>query len=273
MDALENYALEHGPTLSNPERIGYAVEALVPFWGSLSVADVNPETCRAYGMHRGVSDGTVRRELGVLRAAINHEHKCGRLTRPTFVTLPKMPEGKDRWLTRDEAAALLHAACRERRSRGHLPMFILMGLYTGQRKGAILGLRWPQVDLVHGTIDFNPPGRRKTNKRRPIIPIPRGLRWFLSKAQAYGGELGYVVNRNGMPIHDIKRAFTTACDAAGLSDVTPHTLRHTAGTWMAQGGVPLWQIAGFLGHSNERTTALYSHHHPDHLRQAREALD
>lgn len=273
IDALENYALEHAPTTAAPARIAYAIEALGPYWGDLMVSDVTPETCKAFQEHRGVSDGTIRREFGVLRAAINHEVKHGRLTRPVTVWMPPKPEGKDRWLTRDEAAALLRAARNEPRCRLYLPLFILMGLYTGSRKGAILSLRWPQVDLERGRINFNPPGRKRTSKGRPIIPIPRGLRWFLKRARLRGGDLGYVINRHGERIKDIKRAFASACETAGLEDVTPHTLRHTAGTWMAQRGVPMFEIAGYLGHSHERTSELYSHHHPDHLSRAREALD
>lgn len=54
---------------------------------------------------------------------------------------------------------------------------------------------------------------------------------------------------------------------------TPNTLRHTAGTWMAQGGVDLWKIAGWLGHSIERTTELYAHHHPDYLGEGSAVLE
>ena len=71
IDALENYALEHAPTTAAPARIAYAIDALGPYWGDLMVSDVMPETCKAYQDHRGVSDGTIRREFGVLRAAIN----------------------------------------------------------------------------------------------------------------------------------------------------------------------------------------------------------
>tara|TARA_R110002110_G_scaffold339227_1_gene549652 strand:+ start:4444 stop:5472 length:1029 start_codon:yes stop_codon:yes gene_type:complete len=273
IDALEGYALEHALHTSAPERIRYAIEALGGFWGERLVIDVRPETCRAYQRERGVSDGTLRRELGVLKAAINHEVKQGRLTRSVSVWLPPKPEGKDRWLARDEAAALLNASRRDKRCRLYLPLFILIGLYTGARKGAILSLRWPQVDLVNGRIDFNPPGRKRTTKGRPIIPIPRGLKWFLERAKLRGGETGFVVNSDGHRLGDIKRGFATACEKAGIVGVTPHTLRHTAGTWMAQKGVPLFEIAGFLGHSHERTSELYSHHHPDHLSRAREALD
>jgi integrase len=50
-------------------------------------------------------------------------------------------------------------------------------------------------------------------------------------------------------------------------------LRHTAGTWLAQAGVDLHQIAGWLGHSNERTTELYAHHHPDYFSDAKRAME
>jgi integrase len=58
---------------------------------------------------------------------------------------------------------------------------------------------------------------------------------------------------------------------AGLKDVTPHTLRHTAATWKAQSRVPLWEAAGFLGMSRETLEKVYGHHDPDHLRAAAEA--
>ena len=51
-------------------------------------------------------------------------------------------------------------------------------------------------------------------------------------------------------------------------DVTPHTLRHTAATWLMQNGVPIWEAAGFLGMSPEMLARVYGHHHPDHLRNA-----
>ena len=273
LTALEDYGREHAPTTAAPERIGYALDALLPFWTGRAIADITRETCRAYGRDRNRAPGTIRRELGMLRAAINHEVREGRLTRPVTVWLPPKPDGKDRWLTRPEAAALLRAARRDKRCRLYLPLFCLVGLYTGARKQAILSLRWCQVDLDRARIDFNPPGQTRTSKGRPIIPIPRGLLWFLRKARERGAELGYVVNRDGRRIKDLKRSFPTACRRAELVDVTPHTLRHTAGTWMAQRTVPLWEIAGFLGQTHERTAALYSHHSPDHLARAREALD
>jgi integrase len=54
--------------------------------------------------------------------------------------------------------------------------------------------------------------------------------------------------------------------------VTPHTLRHTTATWLMQSGVPMWEVAGFLGMSRETLERVYGHHHPDFLRAAAEAL-
>lgn len=238
----------------------------------------------------------MRRELTILRAAINHDYAHGRITRPVPVVLPQRGEAKDRWLTRIEAAALIRAARQDVRSRRHLVLFILMGLYTGARKEAILSLRWPQVDLRRRLIDFNPPGRGRTSKGRPIIPIPQRLATFLRVARDRGGDLGPVIAYRGQPVGNIKKAFHAACINAGMiigyrpgkaikdgnvieiqvpvTDVTPHTLRHTCASWMAQQGVPFPVIARYLGHSDSRTTeTIYSHHASDYLVGAVEALD
>ena len=165
-DLLADYAREHAPETAAPWRIASAVKSLVEFWQGRTAADISRETCRRFEQHRGRSAGTVRRELGVLRAAINHAFREGRLTRTVAVRLPERPQARDRWLTQDEALALYRASMKEPRVRLHLPLFILIGLYTGQRKEAILSLRWAQVDLQAGLIDFNSPGARRTNKRR-----------------------------------------------------------------------------------------------------------
>jgi len=145
---------------------------------------------------------------------------------------------------------------------------------TPESRKSLLSLRWPQVDLERGLIDLNPPGRGRTDKGRPIIPIPRRLVTFLRYARRHGTDLGHVVTFHGKPIIDVKKAFAAACATAGLEDVTPHTLRHTAATWMAQAGTPMLVISRYLGHSDSRTTErVYAHHSPEYLESARTALD
>ena len=166
------------------------------------------------------------------------------------VELPERPEPRDRWLTRTEAAHLIRSA-RTAQARLYMPLFILLGLYTGRRKEAILSLRWPQVDLATGRIDFEVAGRRRTNKKRGVIQIPPRLLPHLRRARKRGTDLGYVLHINGNRIKDLKRGFAAACDRAGLEGVSPHTLRHTAATWLMQSGTDIWQASGFLSMSME----------------------
>jgi integrase len=267
---LNDYASERGPKVAAPRVIGCAVDALTGFWQGRVVADVTPQTCGLYAETRRRSANTLRRELNVLRTAINYAHKHGRLTRPVAVELPEAPEPRTRWLTRKEAARLLCAALRSPKARLYLPLFILLALYTGRRKEAILALRWHQVNLDTGTINFEQ-GRR-TKKRKGGIPIPPRLLPHLIRAQRRGSELGYVLHNNDERIGDIKKGFEAACVRAGLNDVTPHALKHTAITWAMQNRIDLWQAAGFFATSVPTLIRVYGHHHPDHLREAAETI-
>jgi integrase len=249
---------------------------LLRWWGERTCDFIRPETCRAYVKAReeaGVKASTAGRELTVLRAALGYAVTNGKLIDRPFVEIPSRPPGRDRWLTRAEFARLLWESRRDPQARGHLPLFNLMAVSTGARSGALFDLQWSQVDFIGNLIDFNPPGRKRTNKTRPKIPIPRRLRWFLLRAHARATS-AYVLAYNGKQIGSVKKSFRNARARAGLGDdVIPYTLRHTCGTWMALAGVDLWLIGGWLGHSHEKTTELYAHHHPAYQEEARKVMD
>jgi integrase len=83
----------------------------------------------------------------------------------------------------------------------------------------------------------------------------------------------YFVEWNGKPVCSIKVGYKRAIALAGLlGKITPHTLRHTAATWLMQKGVPVWEAAGFLGMSPAMVEQTYGHHHPAHMRGAVEAI-
>lgn len=271
-DVLASYASERGEKVESPERIAYAIDPLLQFWQGLAVSDVTPLTCSRYAAQRGRSDGTIRRELGVLRAAINYSHRCGRITRTVAVELPARPDSRDRWLTRNEAAAIIRSA-RTPQARLYLPLFILIGLYTGRRTEAILGLRWPQVDLKACRINFERIGRKKTNKRRGQgVPISPRLLPHLRRAKKRGTDLGPVIHRDGERLGKVLKGFKAACARAGVDDASPHTLRHTAATWLMQAGTDPWVASGYLAMSLETLLRVYGHHHPDHQRSAAENI-
>lgn len=299
---LSDYLLEKAQHSNSVETATCNIQNLEPFWADHPVSVVREATCRSYmdfrqtehrkkkmahfrkmypkrsdrelkELIKPLSPSTLARDLSVLRAAINYDYKAGRLTSPVPVWLPKEADKRDRWLTRKEAAALLRQARAEETVRDYLPLFILIGLYTGARKAAILSLRWAQVDLEKGLIDFNPPGRERTSKGRSIIPIPKRLLRFLKYARRRGTDLGYVIHRNQVPIKDIKKGFAHAAKRAALEKVSPHTLRHTAASWMAQNSVPFPIIARYLGHKNSRITEeTYAHHAPDYLKAASDSF-
>ncbi|WP_376960178.1 site-specific integrase [Azospirillum sp. A26] len=281
-DLLTDFITEHIGHLTHPDRVIYAVERLGEWWGERTVDEITERECRAYGAWRGsgksrraVTQGAWGNELAVLNTAVKHDWRHRRLSSLVPVWVPPRPEPRTRWLTRDEVAALLRAARSFKRIRSHLPLFILIGLYTGARKEAILSLRWPQVDLARGVIDFNIPGRAKTSKGRAVIPIPRRLMTFLKAARKKGSDTGHVITYQGHPVKTVKGGWAYARKRAGLGpDVIPHTLRHTAASWMVQKGVPLYEVARWLGHKTiSQVQSTYGHLAPDHLDRARRALD
>jgi hypothetical protein len=62
--------------------------------------------------------------------------------------------------------------------------------------------------------------------------------------------------------------------SAAIMEVTAYTIRHTVAAEMRKRGVPVWEVAGFLGHSSGyKTTERYAKFGPDHLAGAVKAID
>lgn len=61
------------------------------------------------------------------------------------------------------------------------------------------------------------------------------------------------------PYTDLKHPFDTARKLAGLPDVTPHSLRHSAASFMVNAGIDLFAVGKVLGHKNIASTQRYSH--------------
>jgi integrase len=289
-DILTMYGRERAPQTARPDVVAGAIRPLIDFWGDKYVGDVTPGRCRDYWAWRNtqpqrrfkdldaarrVSISTARRELEVLSASINHAHKERRLTYSVPVTLPTKAPARDRWLTRDEAARLLLKAWRGEGK--HLARFILVALYTGTRKEAILGLRYMPsttsgwVDLDAGLIYRRGIGEAESSKRRTPVPISKRLAAHLRRWKKEGGS--YVVTWDGTKTGNIRKSWETARKAAGLGpDVTPHMLRHTFATWAVQRGLPLNLIAGALGTTEAIVQRVYGHHSPEYLRAVFESV-
>ena len=279
-DALAIYGEERAPSLADPLRYAASLKALAPFFTGKVVQNVTEAVCREYCSRRsdeGRKSGTIRRELDDLETAINWSVKQRYLSHGPKIWKPEKAPPRDRWLTRQEAARLLNSARTEPRVRDYLPLFILIGLYTGARRTAILQLQWEpsplggHVDLGQRLIDFNPLGRTQSNKRLPQIPIPRQLNMFLKLVRSRNQQ--WVIEANGKPIQKLRRSFSSAVKNAGLADVTAHTLRHTAITWALQNGMRPWDASAYFGVSLRVLTDIYGHHSPEFLDQALKIIE
>lgn len=246
-------------------RAADAWKRLAPHFANLTPAAVDRPSCRAYAAMRArqASPGTIIKELSILRAALRWHDK----NTPAQIETPKQPPPRDRYLTREEYRALRDAA-----PTPHCRLFIILAYSTAGRAGALMELTWDRVDFARGLVRLATEDEHG-NKGRATVPMTPSLRAALQNAQK-GALSEYVIEYAGRRVHSIRRAFETACARAGLRDVTPHVLRHTAAVHMAEAGIPISEIAQFLGHSSDRVTyRVYARFSPDYLRRAAAALE
>jgi len=234
-------------------------------FGALRPDQITPELCEEYAEHRramGRSDGTILKEINVVRQGLN----WNKVTTARFEA-PSAPPPRDRYLTKAEARKLLDGCVQP-----HVRLFVLLGLLTAARKSALLGLTWDRVDFERGRINLTVVG--ETNrKRRATVPINDQLMAELNAAKE-AAQTPYVIEYAGDKVLNVKKGFAAAAKRAGLEDLTPHDLRHTAAVWMAEDGVSFEEIAQYLGHSSPKVTfAVYARFSPTHLKKASKSLE
>src|SRR5262245_44888569 len=197
-DVIAIYAEDVAHKHARPQETAARLGRILDFFGDTMLAGVNRKSCDAYVLQRG-AQAAARRELEDLRAAIRHHWEAGLCAALTPVALPDRGQARERWLTRDEAARLLRAAWRlrqrwrdgpsDRTTTQHVARFILVGLYTGTRAGAICGAALMPtvgrgyVDPDAGVFYRRATGARETKKRQPAVRLPPRLLAHLRRWQ------------------------------------------------------------------------------------------
>lgn len=293
-DVIATYIEDVAPHHARPKETAQRLETVLDFFGDDNLDKLNKARCEEYEAARGYL-GVARRELEDLRAAVRHHWEKGLCSSLTPVVLPERGESRERWLTRQEAARLLLAAWRltqswkgresQRKTAQHVARFILAGLYTCRRHGAITGAAlspmvgrgW--IDVEHGVFYGRRNERRASGKRRKVkkrqtsIRVPPRLLAHVRRWKRLRISINFLIEWQSEPVNKVNKAFRAAVKAAGLGrDVTPHTLRHTGITWLAQAGVPPHEICGFASITMEMFERVYAHHHPDYQKNAVNAL-
>lgn len=236
-----------------------AVKALKPIVGHLRPDQVDRSTCRDYRKRRKASDGTKRKELGLLQAAMRlagHNVK---------LELPPMPAPREVFITKKEFERLVANA-----KATHVKTFLYLAWYTAARKEAVLSLTWAAVDFDRKQIVL---GRSVGKKGRAVIPMGSSLAgWLRKRFDERTGE--YVVEWAGTRVGTIRKGFDEAARKAKLSHITAHDIRRSAARRMVEAGVPLEAVGQFLGHKNTAITySTYARFSPTYLKKAARALE
>lgn len=248
-----------------------------PHFGHLRPDQIDGRICAAYTEKRrqtkarnkdgNIQDGSIWTELGHLRSVLKWAQKKRLIDFAPDIPRPSKPAPKERHLTTVECRRLIDAA-----ENPHIRLAILLMLSTAARIGAVLDLTWDRVDFDRNQIRLRLDDS-STRKGRATVPMNAGVRASLQDAYKTGLS-DYVVEWGGQPVKSIKKGFSKAVEKAGLTNVSPHVLRHTAAVHLAEAGIPMAEISQYLGHEDERITArVYARFSPGHMQKSADVLD
>jgi integrase len=231
---------------------------------------------------------TANLSLKVLRVCLGEAVRQGLLTINPAVRvklLKSSKESKRRAFTLAEIKRILKACEHDQEWRG----LVLFGLYVGQRLGDLAKLTWRAVNLESGEIAFT---TRKTG-RRIVLPLVQPLADYLASLPATDNPNAFIfptaasAKRTG----SLSNQFREILVAAGLvesrgheatkqgrsqaretSEISFHSLRHSAVTMLKAAGVSDFMARELVGHESAAISRQYSHLSTDDLRSAMQRL-
>ncbi|HKD35822.1 MAG TPA: hypothetical protein VKB78_03450, partial [Pirellulales bacterium] len=256
-DVLKIYLDDQSPKHARPKETAARIGELIEFFGADKLSTINTKRVDEYVAYRIgkpwrsfksedgkigktgramrlVTEAAARRELEDLRAAINyHRVELGLCSEVIAFSLPSKSKPRQEWITRNQAAKIIWAAFRHKETQNgsptarytlrHIARFMLVGMYTGTRAGAICAAGFTPaidgrgyIDLEHGVFHRLPHGARETKKRQPSAPLPPRLQLHLERWRRLGIAKHAVVEWNGKPVASVRRAFARAVELAGV---------------------------------------------------------
>ena len=199
--------------------------------------------------------GNANHCLARLRQILNFAVACGHIeSNPAQRIVANRRPALTRFLSREELARL-HAALDAQTCPGSRQQadIIRLLLFTGCRRGEIVGLRWTEVrDGMLALADA------KTGPR--TVPLGSSARAILDRQPRGGSPFVFPspldpARPRGPDLalwHRVRRE-------AGIEDVRLHDLRHTMASHAVMNGVPIPVVSRLLGHSSVQMTLRYAH--------------
>jgi integrase len=278
LDALEG-DLELQGKLS-PQVKAHLKPIRAAFENSCAVA-VTPERIDAYIQGRlasrqegeeaipGKAPSTVNRETQLLHQAFRLAVDRGRLAfLPRVRHLSEVGNVRRGFFERAEFDAVCEALPADLRD------FARFGYITGWRKGEIAAMSWADVDGEAVRLR----AEDSKNRRGRSVPLEGDLRDIIERRRAarqYENPAGTVAlaalvfHRDGRPVGDFKKAWATACTAAGVSGRLFHDLRRSAARNLVRAGNPESVAMAVTGH---KTRSIFQRYAIASERDIREAL-
>ena len=238
---------------------------VLPRFGGWAIGDLRHSEVRDWVRDlsaSGLSPGTVRQAHRVLSLILAEAVKDGRLSRnpAAGVQLPRVVRADPRFLTGEQVARLIDEA-------HPYGLSVAVLAFCGLRFGELAALRVRRVNLlrrrlivaesvteVTGRAVWSLP---KTNRTR-TVPFPPSLAAGIEElCQGKSpDDLLFTAPEGGLLrlSNWRRRVFDPACRAAGLVDVTPHDLRHTAASLAIASGANVKAVQQMLGHASAAMT-------------------
>ena len=230
----------------------------------LRLKDISRANVAAFVAARSetVSPGSVQKEVATLKHALRlaveweliHSNPADR------VRLPRLPEGRTRYLSPTELKSALQAAPEWMRAP------IALAAFTGMRRGEILSLRWKDIDLALRRIYLH---ETKNGSLRVLALNELAGGVLSSLTQGAAADLVFPeVDGPRLSVYT-RRLFASI----GIEDASFHSLRHTAASWLVMQGADLYTVGQVLGHRTPRMTQRYAHLSPQYMANAMGKLD
>ena len=224
-----------------------------------------------------LSRSTANLGVKVLRICLGEAVRQGLLAANPAVRvklLKSTAESKRRAFTLNEIKRILKACGDDTEWRG----LVLFGLYLGQRLGDLEKLTWRAVDLDSGEIAFT---TRKTG-RRIVLPLVQPLADYLASLPASDNPNAFIFPRaaSAKRTASLSNQFRDILVAAGLveprprghkstgkgrdqareaSEISFHSLRHSAVTMLKAAGVSDFIAREIVGRESAAVSRQYTH--------------
>jgi len=233
---------------------------------SVKLSDINPGNVRKYITERkeaGMSPASINRELSLLKSILYSAEYDGLIASNPIRgrRVKKLEENNSRErvildmkLKEADLRRLVDSAA------PHFKPILVIALITGMRKSEVLKMRWKDINFRLGTIRI--PKENSKSKKERVIPIDSVIFNILDSIERKG-EYVFMNDWTGTRTKEIKKAFKTACDRAGIpygrkKGLVFHDLRHLAAYRLVK-LTDIVTASKILGHSDVQMTMRYVH--------------